>query len=415
MIAKPEGIENEFDVVVIGGGPAGAALATICQCYGHKSLVLECATFPRYHIGESLIPNTYGTLDRLGLLPKMKKSHFPEKHSVRFVGPSGRESDPFYFSETIDGDAARTWQVERGEFDQLCLDNARSTGVDVRMETKVDRILFDGDRATGVRAHEKKNEPYDVKARVVVDASGRASIIGNQLGLKQSVPGLKKTSIWSYYKGGKRYEGKDAGETTIFMIPEQGWFWYIPMPDDVVSVGIVASPEYLNKNTNSYEDIFLREVDKCEPLSERLSEAERVAPVRGIKDLAYRNTQVAGDGWVIIGDAAAFLDPIYSSGLYLALGSAEMAADCIHDALEADDVSGERLGAYVPALMGGVEVIRRLIHAFYDPTFSFGKFVERFPKHRAALIDCLVGDVVNRDMDDFMESLAEMTPPPPPL
>jgi flavin-dependent dehydrogenase len=131
--------------------------------------------------------------------------------------------------------------------------------------------------------------------------------------------------------------------------------------------------------------------------------------------MAYRNRQVTGDGWVMIGDAAAFLDPIYSSGLYLALASAELAAGCIHDALAAGDCSAARLGAYVPGLMAGVEIIRRLIHAFYDTRFSFRTFVERFPEHKPALIDCLIGDVVNKDMTAFLEALATMTPPPAPL
>ena len=205
---------DSYDVVVIGGGPAGTTLATFCQRLGHRCLVLERSTFPRYHIGESLIPHTYDTLDRLGLLPALKASSFPKKHSVRFVGESGRESDPFYFSETIPGERSQTWQVERSQFDQMCLDHARKNGVDVLMETKVDRVLFDHDRATGVRVQTPDGQRRQIASRVVVDASGRATVIGSQLGLKDAVPGLHKTSIWSYYRGGKRLEGIDAGETS---------------------------------------------------------------------------------------------------------------------------------------------------------------------------------------------------------
>ena len=195
------------------------------------------------------------------------------------------------------------------------------------------------------------------------------------------------------------------------MIPQRGWFWYIPLPDDIVSVGVVASPDYLFADGDDFETVYLREVDRCRALSERLSKAERTSPVRGIRRLAYHNREIVGDGWVMVGDAAAFLDPIYSSGLFLAFASAELAARSMHEALEAGDVSAARLGTFAEPLTRGVGVIRQLIGAFYDPNFSFRKFLERFPDQRAALIDCLVGDVVEKDMSAFTEALAQMTSP----
>ncbi len=170
---------DRYDIVVAGGGPAGAALATLAQRQGHRCLVLERRRFPRYHVGESLIPNTFGVLDRLGLLPKLRESRFPVKHSVRFVSPSGQQGDPFYFSETIKGERARTWQVERSEFDQLCLENARESGVAVRENTTVRRVVFEDGRAIGVSASRFGEEPHEIRASVVVDASGRATLIGS--------------------------------------------------------------------------------------------------------------------------------------------------------------------------------------------------------------------------------------------
>lgn len=182
-----------------------------------------------------------------------------------------------------------------------------------------------------------------------------------------------------------------------------------------MSVGVVASPDYLFAETDDPDTVFPREVMRCQPLSERLASADRVAPVRGMPHLAYLNRKTCGDGWVMVGDARAFLDPIYSSGLFLALTSAELAAGCIHHALEADDVSAARLGAFEPALAAGVEVFWRLVRAFYNETFSFREFVQRFPDQRAALIDCLVGDIVGKDMRPFLAALAQMADPPPPL
>ena len=402
------------DVAVIGGGPGGAALATFLARAGHHCVIFEQSKFPRYHIGESLIPHTHGIFDRLDLLPQLRASAFPVKHSVRFVSHGGKESVPFYFSETIPGERARTWQVERSQFDTMMLDHARAGGVEVHEQTSIDKVLFEDSRAVGVQTVSADGARSEVRAKVVVDASGRACIIGRQLGLRSPLPELRKASAWGYFRGGKRLPGIDAGETTMFLVPGGGWFWYIPLPDDMVSVGIVADPEYVFSESDDMEAAFTREVAKCAPLADRLSVAKRVGPVRGSRHLAYLNRQTCGDGWVMIGDARAFLDPIYSSGLYLALGSAELAAQCIDDALKNNDVSAARLGAFEPALWKGVDVVRRLIHAFYDPNFSFPKFAERFPEHRAALIDCLIGDVI-KDMSAFTAALAQMTPPPPPL
>lgn len=176
----------------------------------------------------------------------------------------------------------------------------------------------------------------------------------------------------------------------------------------------MADPEHVFSQSEDLETAYFRETARCAPLAERLAVAKRFGPVRRSRHLAYLNRQTSGAGWVMIGDARAFLDPIYSSGLYLALGSAELAAGCVDEALRSGDVSAAQLGRFEGPLMKGVEVVRRLIHAFYDPKFSFMDFIRRFPEHRIALIDCLVGDVI-KDMTAFTTALAEMTPPPPPL
>lgn len=414
-LKKHPSANGAYDVIVVGGGPAGAALATFVARAGHRCLVLERATHPRYHIGESLVPHTYGTLDRLGVLPLLRASDFPVKHSVRFVNPDGGESTPFYFSETLPGDRARTWQVERSSFDCILRDHARANGVEYREDERVESVIFENGYAVGVQTKNGTGGSVALRASVVVDASGRSCLIGRQLRLYGPIPSLRKASIWGYFEGGKRLPGIDAGETTMFLIPGGGWFWYIPLPRDIVSVGIVAAPEYLFGDIGAIEETFASEVRKCAPLWERLSGATPVGQVHGLNQLAYLNRQTCGDGWVMIGDARAFLDPIYSSGLFLALGSAELAANCIIDALAAGDVSAAQLGRFEPALWAGVDVIRRLVHAFYDPKFSFAEFNRRFPGQRSALIDCLIGDVVNKDMRPFTEALSQMTAPPPPL
>src|SRR5262245_46057836 len=215
-----------YDVAVIGGGPAGAAVATFLARAGHRSLILEQSKFPRYHIGESLIPHTHGIFERLGLLPQLRASAFPVKHSVRFVSTSGKESTPFYFSETIPGERARTWQVERSQFDRMMLDHARASGVEVHERLGIEKVFFKCGRAVGVQIVLHDGSRAEVRAKVVVDASGRACVIGRQLGLRHDLPELRKASVWGYFRGGQRLPGIDAGETTMFRIPGGGWFWY---------------------------------------------------------------------------------------------------------------------------------------------------------------------------------------------
>ncbi|MCP3918379.1 MAG: NAD(P)/FAD-dependent oxidoreductase [bacterium] len=399
-------MDESYDVAVIGGGPGGTAAACFLQKSGHRCVLFERAAFPRYSIGESLIPHSYGTLDRLGLIPKLRESAFTKKFSVRFVSPDGRDSDPFYFSETIEGNGAQTWQVDRDQFDLMCREHAIECGVHVRKGV-VEHVDFADGRAVGVRVRSAAGTG-EFSARVIVDASGRATALGNQLDLKESIPSLCKSTVWSYYRGGARGVGLSAGETTILLFPDKSWAWYIPLLDDVVSVGIVGDTETIFHGDEAAEEAFLRHVAASPGLGERLSTAQHLGPVRGGRQhLAYRNRETVGDGWVMVGDARAFLDPIYSSGVFLALESAEQAALSIHEALVANDVSKARLGTFEPRLNAGVDVISQLIHAFYDPSFGFGEFLRRHPDQRPALIDCLVGDVF-KDMSSFTAALASL-------
>ncbi len=392
---------SSADVVVIGGGPSGATTATLLAQHGYRVTLFERSKFPRFHIGESLIPQTYHILQRLNLLDRMKSSHFIKKYSVQFVNPRGRLSEPFYFVDHKPHESSQTWQVRRSEFDQLLLDNARAHGVDVQEEVRVLEVLFDGSRATGVRVLDASNRTREVAAQVVVDASGQSSLLIDRLGLREWDPVLKKAAIWTYWKGAHRDQGRDEGATIVLQTEgKHGWFWYIPLHDDVMSVGVVAGNDYLfeNRASRDPEAIYFEEVARCPGLQPRLQRATRCDIFRAQKEYSYRAKQVAGDGWVLVGDAFGFLDPLYSSGVLLALTSGAMAADAIHAGLESGDTSAQALRTWEATFIAGMDRMRRLVCEFYEG-FSFGRFIRKHPDCKGLVTDVLIGDVFKNDVD----------------
>jgi flavin-dependent dehydrogenase len=403
-------LPESIDVAVVGGGPAGSAASTILAQRGVSVALFERERFPRFHIGESLIPETYHVLKRIGMLEKMKRSRNVKKYSVQFVNDRGKLSEPFYFLDHRPHESSQTWQVLRSEFDQMLLDNAREHGVQVHEGVRVLEVLFDGDRAVGVRVQDEAGRTRDVAARVVVDASGQSSVVMSRLGLREWDPVLKKAALWTYWEGAYRDSGRDEGATVVLQVRDKkGWFWYIPQHDDVVSVGVVASYDYLfqNRATKDLEAIYFEEVDRCPGLQPRLEGARRVAPFRAAKEYSYRSRRAAGDGWVLVGDAFGFLDPLYSSGVLLALKSADYAADAVADALADGDLSADRLGRWEAEFTQGMDRMRRLVCAFYDG-FSFGRFVKRHPHLKGRLTDLLIGNLFTDEVDEVWAPMAQI-------
>ncbi|QDU88679.1 Putative FAD-dependent oxidoreductase LodB [Pirellulimonas nuda] len=395
-------------VVVIGGGPAGATASTLISQQGYQVELFERERFPRYHIGESLIPETYWVLKRLGMLDKMKSSHFVKKHSVQFVSPSGKHSAPFYFYDNKPHECSQTWQIRRSEFDVMMLKNAEEQGVAVHEGVRVLDVLFEGSRAVGVRIVDDAGNKREFRADVVVDASGQSSMLINKFNLRVSDPQLNKGALWSYYEGAYRDQGKDEGATIVLSLSnKRGWFWYIPMQDDTVSIGVVADFDYLFHGRSNHESVYFEEMENCIAVKERIANARQASPVKATKDYTYRAKQAAGDGWVLVGDAFGFLDPLYSSGVLLALKSGELAADAIVEGLRVGDTSRSQIGSWEAGYVEGMNRMRRLVCEYYDG-FSFGEFIRRFPHHRGSITDLLIGDLFKKELDPVFEDIDSM-------
>ena len=430
--------ENRFDTIVIGGGPAGASAAAILAEKGHRVLVLEREKFPRYHVGESLLPFTFFPLKRLGLVEKMRQSQFTKKYSVQFVSPSGNASQPFYFDSRYDKDVSQTWQVLRSEFDEMVLNHARERGAVVREEMVVTELLRENvppsstrrnegfpktpvpsdasplsaecnlaGRCIGVRTKNKAGEIEEFFAPMTLDCTGKESFAAVRNGWRVADPFLKKVAVWTYYKGAKRDTGKDEGATTVAFVPDKGWFWYIPQHDDMVSVGVVAEGKYLTREgVKDLAQIFAREVEQNLWIKKYLADGKQVGKYFVTNEFSFHSKFCASEGLLLVGDAFAFLDPVFSSGLMLAMKSGVMAGDAVSDAIRDNDFTPERFAEYGRSLREGIENMRKLVYAFYDPNFSFKKVIDKHPELANDITDCLSGDV-NKDFSALWEAVAQ--------
>jgi len=401
---------TEWDVVVIGAGPSGSTTAALLAQQGHRVLMLEKEAWPRYHVGESMMPFCWFTLNRLGLAEDMDRIGFQQKHSVQFVTPDGLVSQPFYFFQHDEHPSSITWQVERKEFDQMVANRAIEWGATLRDRCKVsDVIRNDEGRVTGLRVEdERSGKRLALKAKIVVDASGRDCLVAAKSKWRQRDPELNKVAIWTYFEGAMRDPGLDAGSTTVAYIPNKGWFWYIPMRDNRVSVGVVAERDYLYRDTRDPAEIFARESQENAWLSEHLATGQQVGEYWVTGEYSYRSKYCAGDGTVLVGDAFAFLDPVFSSGVFLALKSGELAADAIHDILRGEAAEGDRFTRYGQDLCASIEHMRKIVYAFYKPEFSFGRLVKMRPDLRPVLTDLLIGNVAEDKFDELFATIRQI-------
>jgi len=405
--------QRNYDCVVIGSGPAGGTVACLVAEQGYSTLLIEREKMPRFHVGESLMPETFWVFERLGIVHELQRVGFTRKNGVQFVNSDDRETRPFIFSEYDDSEAAVTWHVQRAEFDKLLYDSAYSRGASVMDEMRVMDIDLKKKSPHKITVRDAKGKDFDISARVVVDASGLQALIATREGLKENYDDLRKAAIWGYFEGAKRNGGNNPEVTCILHTQSKdAWFWYIPLSDGTVSVGLVGDNEFILKRGGSPEKTFFDEVKNCPGVGRRLQDSTQKGRFYIAKEFSYRTTQQAGDGWVLVGDAGGFIDPIYSSGVFLACTSAAWAADAICEGLGKGDLSARQLGKWTRRYETGVDYIRKLVRAFYSKPFSFGDFIKKFPNHRQNLTNLLVGKVFDGnpgeifvDMDPWIEEL----------
>jgi flavin-dependent dehydrogenase len=408
-------IPASFDVIIIGAGPAGSAASALLAEQGLRVVVLEREKFPRYHIGESLLPFTCYPLKKLGLLDKMRQSEFVKKYSVQFVSPSGKASQPFYFSTRYEAGVAQTWQVLRSEFDMMLMENARAKGAHVLEETCVKELLQEDGRTVGVRAQTASGSQLEFRAPMTLDCSGREAFVPTRLNWRIREPKLNKVAVWTYYRSAVRDSGLDAGATTVAYVPEKGWFWYIPQHREMISVGVVAEGKYLTRDgVREPKDIFQREIEQNAWIKAHLAPGAQTGPYYLTSEFSWRSRYCAADGLLLAGDSFGFLDPVFSSGVMLALKSGALAADMIQAAFNARDFSAERFSEYGRVMREGLENMRKLVYAFYDQGFSFRVLTNKYPELAGDITDCLSGDV-NKDFSRLYAAVAETAEVPEPL
>ena len=410
-------LKTHYDAIVVGGGPAGSTTGALLAEKGHEVLIVEKEKFPRYHVGESLMPFCYFPLERLGLIDDLMQSGNPRKYCVQFVRQDGFLSQPFYFFQHFDHPSSTTWQVWRSDFDKMILDKARHNGAFVWEETKAKALLKSGERVQGIRVESAEFGSQELYAPIVVDASGRDCFAAIKQNWMIRDPKLKNLALWTYYKGAMRDPGLDEGATTVAYLPNKGWFWYIPLSGDMVSVGIVAEKDYLfDGSTRDHAEIFQREIENNEWIKEHLSGAQQTGEYRITGEFSYRNRYCSVDGLVLAGDALGFLDPVFSSGVFLALKSGVMLADEIDSVMASGTpITSASFERYGKRMQSSIEIMRKIVYAFYDDDFSFGSLVKRGEHLRASLTDCLIGNVDDQDFRELFDAMSDLADLPEPV
>ncbi len=398
-----------IDVAIIGGGPAGSALGSYLSRAGLSSVIVEKAFHPRPHVGESLVTSTVRTFKDIGFLATMEREGFVRKYGAAWHPMSKHGEFAIEFAEFpqpgVDQDYV--YHVDRARFDLLMLQHARQLGSSVLQGVAVKQVLFEDDYATGVRC-EVAGETVDIPTRFVVDASGRATILGNQLRLREKDPIFSQFAVYAWFENVERGESRTADYIHIYFLPAtRAWAWQIPITDDITSVGVVAEREVFKQSRQRVEEYFSHHVNTSPDLATAMSVAKRVTDFSAEADYSYSMNRFVGNGWLLVGDAARFVDPIFSSGVSIALESAKSASDTILRCLEAGDVSRSMLQPYEDRIKAGVSIWYEFIRLYYKLMHLFTYFIQS-KEHRHQVLQLLQGEVYDRSEAPVLDEMRNL-------
>jgi flavin-dependent dehydrogenase len=359
--------ESLYDVLIIGGGPGGSSAACYLRQSGLKVLLLEREHFPRFHIGESLLPYNRRIFEEIGVWPALEAAGFPKKYGAQFHLGNGSKCTKFVFREGRFTKEPEAIQVERAVFDNILLRHAEKQGAEVREGWTVKHVE-QGSEVAEVKAVSDKGQTETYKARFVIDASGRGNMTGNQDGIREIHPRLKKLAVFGHFKGVKRDEGEKAGDTVIVRL-ENKWFWLIPVSAEKTSVGCVMDNAEYGDLKLTPTEVFQKFVDASVPMQERMAMAESCSKIQTTGDFSYKNKSLFGPRLLRVGDAAGFMDPIFSAGVYLAMYSGKLASQAIAETLKQQDDPLPRFQAYEKRVQDSMKFYWTMVENFYTTPF----------------------------------------------